>query len=798
MRQKTGGVDTALIETPLTQMSSFIGRTDELIELARILREVRLLTLTGPAGVGKTRLALELAGQEARSRRYEVSVLKLGPLTNAEEIRQGILTALGEMPDDTDETEKDRLLLLDDCEHVLDACGVLLTDLLPRRPRLRVLVTSREPLRLPGESVFSVVELGLPDLNSDTVLAECLRSDAVALFMDRARAVAPDFQLTEANAADVGKVCAGLDGMPLAIEMAARLMRVFPPAEVRARMDDRLALLTNGWRLADARHRSLRASLEWGYDLLSAAERALLRRVSVLPGSFGPDTASALAADIPEVVSAMHEILIGLAAKSVITPLPDADGPTRFRLLESMRCFGHEMLVAQGEDTAAYERLTAWLATVALPLHSEAVVPAGTLGTLEKEYANLTDTVQRLGSGTDERQLLLAGAMAAVEVAGGRHVGSAGCVAHALDHTIRTSVYRGVALAGAAALASREADNDAAALWADEAVALERERGSTPLLGRLLLLRGTVRRLRDEREVSFTDLEESLSIGLKLGHDMLATLCLAEIARHQMEAGELGNAEQTVRRILPALRRHAAPHRLRSVLDTAGALALEKGDLTMAESYFAEALLARPAHRSDTAAAIEGLALVATRAHRFDRGLQLLGAAERIGNGAQRGNVWWRRRVHEARETALRAMPPARAEACLDSGQSLPAHQAISLALGDDGPGAPHKRPAHPLSRRERDVAELVMEGLTNRQIAARMHVSVRTVETHIRHIRTTLGLRSRAHIAAWVAQRQPKPPARLAPPAERRTPQVRGSVHGARVVGGPAPRRLDGNEVIR
>ncbi|MCM3812216.1 AAA family ATPase [Streptomyces samsunensis] len=794
MRQKSGGMDTALVETPLTQMSSFIGRTDELIDLARILRESRLLTLTGPAGVGKTRLALELAGQEARGRRHEVAVVKLGQLTEPEEIRQRILTTVDAMPDSADGAEKDRLLLLDDCEHVLDTCGTLLTDLLPRHPRLRILVTSREPLRLPGESVFPVIELALPDLDSGTVLAACLRSDAVTLFMDRARAVAPDFQLTEANAADVGEICVRLDGVPLPIEMAARLMRVFPPAEVRDRMDDRLALLTNGWRLADGRHRSLRASLEWGYDLLSTAERALLRRLSVLPGGFGPDAAAALAADIPEVVSAMPEILIGLEAKSVITPVPGDDGPARFRLLESMRHFGHEMLVAQGEDTAAYERLTARLTTASMPLREEAVAPAGTLRMLEKEHANLTHALRRLGSGDDERQLLLAAALAAAEVAGGRHTGAAEHLAHALDRTAPTSVYRGVALEAAAALARREGEDAAAARQADEAVALERERGGgTARLGRLLLLRGTIRQLADEREASRADLTGALNIGLRLSHNMLTALSLGQIARQQMENGELGSAEQTIRRVLPALRRHAAPFRLRSVLVTAGALALEKDDLTLAEAHFTEVLCVRPAHPSDTAAAIEGLALVATRARRFDRGLRLLGAAERIRDNAGRDTEWWRRRVHEARETALRAMPPARAEAWLDSGQGLPEHQAISLALGDDGPGTHHKRPAHPLSRRERDVAELVVEGLTNRQIAARMHVSVRTVETHIRHIRTTLGLRSRAHIAAWVAQRQPKPPARLTtPPGEQRMPQVRSVVHGAGVLGGPNPRQLN------
>ncbi|MFG7943685.1 ATP-binding protein [Streptomyces cacaoi] len=772
MRQKSGGMETALVETPLTQLSSFIGRTHELIELTRLLREVRLLTLTGPAGVGKSRLALELAGQEARSRRYEMAVVRLGRLAEPEEIRQRILAALDELTDGTNEAEKDRLLLLDGCEHVLEICGALLTDLLPRQPRLRILATSREPLRLPGESVFPVAELAPPDLDPATVLAACLSSDAVALFLDRARAVAPGFQLTEANAADVGEICARLDGLPLPIEMAAQLMRVFPPAEVRAQLDDRLALLTNGWRLADDRHRSLRASLGWGYDLLSTGERALLRRLSVLPGGFGPDAAGALAADVPEVASAIPEILIGLEAKSVITPLPGADCPTRFRLLESMRCFGHEMLVAQGEDSGAYERLTAWLTTASLPLYTEAVAPAGALAVLEKEQANLTQALLVLRSGTDERQLLLAAALAAVELANGQHLGAAGHLVHALERTAADSGYRGIALEAAALLARREGADAEAARLTDEAVALERGcGGSTARLGRLLLLRGRQRQQADERESARADLAGALDIGLRLDDGLLVALSSGAIARQQVENGELGEAEQAIRRALPALRRRSTPFHLHPVLVTAGALALEKDDPTKAEACFAEALRARPAHRDDTAAAIEGLAMAAVRARRFDRVLHLLGTAERIRCGPGRDTEWWRGQLHEVREAALRTMPSARAEACLDAGRRLAAPQAVSLALGDDGgPGRHHKRPGHPLSRRERDVAELVVEGLTNRQIAARMHVSVRTVETHIRHIRATLGLRSRAHIAAWVAQRQPEPSAVLPPSTARRT----------------------------
>lgn len=768
LRQRSGSMDTSFGCEPLTQLSSFVGRTEELVELAQLLPKVRLLTLTGPAGVGKTRLALEFASQQSRSRRYDVVVVRLSPLGESDAIRRQVLSALDEATGEAEAAGRDQLLVLDDCEHVLEACGSLLTTLLPQRPGLRVLATSRESLRLPGESVFSVAGLPVPDPDTENVLAACHRSEAVTLFIDRARALARDFQLTRTNAPHLSEICTRLDGLPLSIEMAARLIRVFPPAEVRGRLDDQLALLRNGWRLADARHQSLHASLKWGYDLLTPMEQGVLRRLSVLPGGFGPDAAATIAADDPDVAAAMPEILISLEAKSLIEPV-GTGSPARFRILESMRRFGHEQLLAAHEDTGAYERLVACLTTLCLPLHAESVVSAGTLASWEEERVNLRHAMQRLASGADERQLLLAGALAAVETGEVTvQPRAADLVARALKSTAPTSVYRSVALAAAASLARRDAHGEMAARRADEAVELERGHGRSPLLGRLLLIRGMIRQARDEPKGARTDVSEALDIGVRLHQDWLTALCRGMIAGHQVRGGELGEAEQEIGRALPVLRR-AAPRWLHPVLVTAGSLALEKNDLPAAEAYFTETLRTSAFHRDDTVQAIEGTAVVAARAGQFDRGLRLLGAAERmrIGRrGIRQGDRWWRQRVREARDSAYQALPAARATAWLEAGYALSHQQALALALGDDVSGPKASQPVHPLSRREQDVAALIVEGLTNRQIAARMHVSVRTVETHIRHIRTTLGLRSRAHVAAWSAQQRLEPPA-APPPAD-------------------------------
>ncbi|MGW4078251.1 ATP-binding protein [Streptomyces asiaticus] len=770
---------TAVDGAPLTQLSSFVGRTDEMVELGRLLHGVRLLTLTGPAGVGKTRLALELAGQEQRSRHCEVVVVKLATLTHIDQIRRQILIALGEPAEDGAPhapraapyaNESERLLVLDDCEHVLDECGLMLSELLPSHPYLRVIATSREPLRLPGEAMFSLSGLALPDVDGDASLSECLRSDAVLLFLDRARTVVPDFQLTRENAGHVGEICIRLDGLPLPIEMAARLIRVFPPAEVRARLDDRLSLLTNGWRLADQRHQSLRASLQWGYDLLNPAERSLLRGLSVLPGGFGFDTAAAVAAGGGAAEPGTSELLIALSVKSVITPYTDQDGPARFRLLESMRGFGHERLVAEGEDTETYGRLVTWLTHLSEPLHRETFLQPAVLQHLAAEHDNLTHALHWLTPGTDERQLLLAGALATVELSPGPGDDTLTLLSQILDRGIESSPYRSVALECAAALAGRQGDYGTAMRHAEQAVELERGYDRDPLLGRLLLLRSALHETHGDQGGAVADLRECLKIGHRLRDETLTALCRVGLARYQLLNGEPGRAEQVIEEFLPLLRTRVPARWLHAVLVTAGALALEKDNLPTAEAYFTESMRSPAEHTRGPADALQGLAIVAARAHRFERVLQLLGAAEQFGPPAPWGGAWWRERVNAARSAALKALPPNRAGASLEAGRAMRHRHVLAFALGSQATGATAEDSDNLLSKRERDVTALVVEGLTNRQIAARMHVSVRTVETHIRHIRTTLGLRSRAHIAAWAAERRTATvrTAVLSPPGRR------------------------------
>ncbi|WP_262703118.1 MULTISPECIES: ATP-binding protein [Streptomyces] len=728
--------------------------------MGRLLHDALLVTLTGPAGVGKSRLALEIAGQAQRGRRFEAAVVRLRQVTDAIELRQRVMRTLDGLTSATAQHgsgpgNTSHLLVLDDCEHILDECGLLLGQLLPLRGPLKVLATSREPLRLPGEAVFSVTGLATPLGDGHAALAGCLRSYAVRLFLDRARAVVPGFQLTEANAAQIGEICRRLDGLPLPIEMAARLTGVFPLSEIVARLDDPLSLLTSGWRLADDRHQSLRASLEWGYDLLSPPEQSLFRKLSVLPGGFGADEAATLVGHADEA-SDVPDLLVALRAKSLIVPCAEQDGPARFRLLECIRSHGHERLVAEKEDTAAYERMTAWLTTLSAPLQEQAVVHPATLRRLAEERGNLEHLLRRLDDDTDERQHLLAGALAAVELSRGPSEDAAQLVSDVLSRTPEASRYSSIALEGMAAFAAWRGDLGTALRHSGRAVEVERGYDRHPLLGRLLLLRSALLAMANEREDAVTDLKERFRISHHLHDETLTALCRSGLAWHQLQDGDLRSAERTIAEALPLLRTRIPPRQLRMTLVTAGMVALEQGDLPAAEAYFAESLRSCTDHLREAVVAIEGLAVTAARAYQFGKGLQLIEAATRIGGGTSWGGSWWRERIQTARAAALKGLTTSRVDAALTAGKLMRHRHVLSIALGSESNGTPIGTAVDtPLSRREQDVVTLVVQGLSNRQMAARMHVSVRTVETHLRHIRTTLGLRSRAHIAAWAAERQ-------------------------------------------
>jgi predicted ATPase len=353
--------------------SSFVGREHELRELRALLSRTRLLTLTGTGGAGKTRLALELARRAEASYREGAALAELAPVTDAKlvvdavgaalDIRAFPGTGLAEAIADV-LASRSLLVVLDNCEHVLGACASLVDRLLRAAPLLTILATSREPLRLPAEIVFRVPSLALPDPDVDLAPADLLRHEAVQLFVERAAAAAPGFELDAENAADVARICFRLDGLPLALELAAGRLGALGPASLAERLDDRFGLLRAGSRAAPTRQQTLEATLQWSHELLASDERVLLRRLSVFAGGFGLDAAEQVCAGEALAVGEVADVLSRLVDKSLVV----ADRPgreLRYRLLETVRHYAKARLEAAQEAEAFARRHVDWALALA-------------------------------------------------------------------------------------------------------------------------------------------------------------------------------------------------------------------------------------------------------------------------------------------------------------------------------------------------------------------------------------------------------------------------------------------------
>jgi len=380
-------------------LTPFIGRRRELRDVGRLLDRSRLLTLTGAGGSGKTRIALEAARDRTGANRDGVWLVELAGLDDAALVPAAVAAALGlTLPPQQAPVEAlaahvaDRALLviLDNCEHLIEACATVAHRLLSACPDLRLLATSREPLRVPGEVTLRVPSLALPPTGAGASPDELRTCEAVRLFCDRAAAVDPRFALDETNAAAVAEICVRLDGMPLALELAAARVGALSPAQIAERLSDSLAVLSAGNRAALDRQQTMRATLAWSHALLTEDERVLFRRLSAFSGGFGLEAAEAVAAGDPLGAHAVADVLARLVDKSLVV----ADGGTggyRYRLLEPVRQYAREQLADAGEAADLGERHHAFYAELARRSDPEQAGrgPADALRLLEADHDNL-------------------------------------------------------------------------------------------------------------------------------------------------------------------------------------------------------------------------------------------------------------------------------------------------------------------------------------------------------------------------------------------------------------------------
>jgi predicted ATPase len=354
--------------------SSFVGRGRELAELKALLRRTRLLTLAGTGGVGKTRLALELARADETSFPGGAALIPLAPLTDSglvpdvaaaaldvrampgQELIDALIDFLG---------TSSVLLVLDNCEHLLAAAARLADTLLRSVPELTILATSREPLRVPGEVVFRVPSLDIPDPGQTLEPPELLRYEAVRLFVERATAVAPGFVIDEENAADVARICLRLDGLPLALELAAGRLGALGPAAIAERLDHRFRLLRSTSHVSPTRQQTLTATLHWSHDLLEPDERTLFRRLAAFVGGFELDAVERVCAGGELDAPSIADVLARLVEKSLVTAEEGLSGERRYRLLETVRLYARERLEEEGETAVLADRHARWALALA-------------------------------------------------------------------------------------------------------------------------------------------------------------------------------------------------------------------------------------------------------------------------------------------------------------------------------------------------------------------------------------------------------------------------------------------------
>lgn len=743
--------------------TSFIGRDDELAQARQLFQRTRLLTFTGPGGCGKTRVAIAFAAGAVEDFPDGVHFVPLAPISDPSLVPVSIAQSIG-LQDSRGMSLQEHvsayvgdgevLLVLDNFEHVLSA-GEFVSDLLAACSRLRILVTSRAPLHMSGEQEFPIPSLRVPELSdsADAVAA----SESAQLFAARAAALVPGFTVDGQNAAAVAGIVQRLDGLPLAIELAAARVKLLSPAAILARLDDALGLLVSTGRDVPDRQRTLRTTIAWSYELLSEHARRRLAAISVFRGGASLDGIEAVFVAALDLGVPVLDTLQELVDHSLVRLVTPSAAAPRYTMLETIREFAAERLASMSEAPAVRQAHATHFRAVAADLGRPPFWPAKDgLDMLEFEHDNFRAALDWYRQRDPTAALELANRLTAFWSARGHFSEGRRRLHDLLDLVPDDDPGRIDALSGAAWLATDQGDRDSAVALLDESIGRARVGNDAVREATALNYRGRTNLVIGDplAGAAASDISRALELHTAAGNDAGIAAALWFAGLPPMFDGQIKVAGERFERCaqmaqaldLPAIRARA--------LQLLGVCRLELGDPAGARTSLAEGVpaIVDIGDRFAIPVGLSALAGLAALRGRPRAALLLAGAAaayEQV-NHTYRPQVI--RGFLDGWLAPARAAVGAAASSLPDEGRRLTLDEAIALGLNDtSGDAGRAARPAGRLTPREAEVAALVARGLTNREIAGELYLSVRTVEVHVDHALTKLGFRTRTQLAAWV-----------------------------------------------
>jgi predicted ATPase/DNA-binding NarL/FixJ family response regulator len=750
-RREQNGPSTSVPSIP-TPLTALIGRASELQAVGDMLRRARLVTLTGPAGVGKTRTAIELGRGQARQRADGVWLVDLASVRRAEDVAAETARVLGirgagrgAMADAVLRylADRDVLLLLDNCEHVLDACAELGSRLLGACPHLRVLATSREPLGITGEAMWRLEPLS--------------PQHAYRLFLERARERRPGLVPDDDTEAAVLNICARVDHLPLGIELAAARVSIMSPDEIAVSLEGHLGELARPRQRTPAHHRSVRAAVEWSYTLLDPVEQAAFRSLAVFVGGFDADAACAVAPGMS------LEVLARLVDKSLVAVVPAGQHRTRYRLLDTMRAYALDQLASANEVAAAQARHLRYFSTIGIPVESGSMPPR-VVSLLEQwalDYRNVRAAVEWAAASEPCVAMRMLAETRDLFFILGQADGSR-LAEMVLQRCPERNRHRAWLMISASHLAFQLGKGPYAAGLMTQAAEMSVELGERAAEGAAHLFLGLQQMLGGAPDKGRGHLTAARAVYQETGDLSGEGRSTAALGLSYFMDDERARARELLEAALAmdlAAKDRWSQGQANLYL---GILAELSADPQAASSYFREAVECQRPYDDSTLLpmALVGEASVMARRDPATA-LRVVAAAwaARARNGGEFAPFF--RAFAERTRAAAAKRVGADADWLWKSGSRLTVDEAIALAFGTSLVGASASSARRPrgshalgISEREIDVVRLVAEGLSNKEIAKRLHVSVRTVETHVRHVLTKTGLANRTQLATWARER--------------------------------------------